>query len=68
MSNVFGHPSAEETQVANELAVSEEFTDDPVHCYQKLLTERGVEATGRIWSVACAIWDRNHGTEGGGEV
>ena len=68
MSNVFGHPTAEETQVANDLAASEEFEDDCVNCYQRLLTERGVEATGRIWSVACAIYDRDHGSVGGGEV
>lgn len=60
MSNMFGHPTAEEVERAHQLAESEEFTEEPVGCYQQLLTERGPEATGRIWSLACTLWDRNH--------
>ena len=64
----YGIPNAAEDEVAHRVAASDEFNDDPVALYQGLLSEHGIEATGRIWSLACKLFDRDHATEGGGEV
>jgi len=61
MSNMFGYATAQETQLAHEIAESDRFNDEPVDLYQELLTKHGVEATGRIWSLACRLWDDAHG-------
>jgi len=65
---MFGVANAEETAIAHQLVDDEQFNDDPVALYQELLTKHGVEGTGRIWSLACQLYDRKHGTVEGGEV
>lgn len=60
MSYPFGTANAEETKIAHQIAESEEFDDDPVHLYQELLSQHGVESTGRIWSLACRLYDDAH--------
>jgi hypothetical protein len=57
----FGTATAEETTVAHQIAESEEFNEDPVDLYNKLLAKHGVESTGRIWSLACKLFDKKHG-------
>jgi hypothetical protein len=61
MSSPFGTCDARETEIAHQIAGSEEFNEDPVQAYSELLSEHGVEATGRIWSLACVLYDRDHG-------
>lgn len=61
MNYPFGTADAKETQIAHDVAESLEFDEDPVGLYNELLGLHGVEATGRIWSVACKIYDRAHG-------
>jgi hypothetical protein len=61
VSYPFGTANAEETQVAHQIAESKEFGEDPVELYGQLLATHGVEATGRIWSLACKLFDRAHG-------
>jgi hypothetical protein len=63
MSYPFGQPNAHEVQRAHEVAESERFDEDPVDFYNELLGIHGVEATGRIWALACKIYDRNHGVK-----
>lgn len=57
----FGAATAKEVEVAHQIAESDEFGEDPVDLYNKLLAEHGVESTGRIWSLACKLFDRAHG-------
>jgi hypothetical protein len=64
MSSPYGYANAQEVEVAHRIAESDEFNDEPVGTYQKLLTEHGVESTGRIWSLACRLWDDAHGRGG----
>lgn len=59
----FGTANANEVEVAHGIAESEEFSDDPVDLYNKLLAAHGVESTGRIWSLACKLFDRAHGVK-----
>jgi hypothetical protein len=61
VSYPFGTANADETAKAHEVAESEEFENDPVELYGQLLADRGVESTGRIWSLACKLFDRSHG-------
>ena len=63
-SEGFGTPNAQEVEIAHQVAESEKFDDDPVDLYQELLTKHGVESTGRIWSLACKLYDRAHGVWG----
>jgi hypothetical protein len=60
VSYPFGTANADETTRAHQIAESEEFNEDPVGLYQRLLHELGVEATGRVWSLACRLYDRAH--------
>ena len=60
MSYPYGIANAEETVIAHQIAESEEFDDDPVQLYQELLTKHGVESTGRIWALACRLYDDAH--------
>ena len=62
MNYPFGTANANEAVIAHEVAESEEFDNDPVELYNQLLAKHGVEATGRIWSLACKLYDRTHGT------
>lgn len=59
MSYPFGTANATETTIAHEVAASEQFNTDPVNYYNELLAEYGVEATGRIWSLACKLFERD---------
>ena len=60
MSGIFGIADAREAQLAHEIMASERFDSEPVDLYQELLTKHGVESTGRIWSLACRLWDDAH--------
>jgi hypothetical protein len=60
VSYPFGTANAEETAIAHQIADGEEFDNDPVQLYGELLGKHGVEATGRIWSLACKLYDRAH--------
>ena len=60
MSYPYGTCNAAETEVAHKVAASDEFEGDPVDCYNKLLGEHGIQATGRIWSLACRLYDDSH--------
>jgi hypothetical protein len=57
---MFGYADARETQIAHEIAESERFNEEPVDLYNELLGKHGVESTGRIWSLACRLWDDAH--------
>jgi hypothetical protein len=61
MNYPFGRANAEETEIAHQIAESKEFGEDPVELYNELLGLHGVEATGRIWSLACTLFDKAHG-------
>lgn len=61
MNTPFGTTTAAEVEVAHGLYKDEQFDGDPVACYQDLLEKHGVEATGRIWSLACKLYDQAHG-------
>jgi len=63
MANPFGVADARETAIAHQLVDDPEFNEDPVDLYQKLLTEHGSDSTGRIWSLACTLWDRKHNAD-----
>lgn len=60
----YGTPSATEVEVAHQVSDSEAFDEDPVNLYNELLGKHGVEATGRIWSLACKLYDRKAGEWG----
>jgi len=60
----YGLPSAQEVEIAHEVSAAERFDEDPVDYYNELLGVHGVEATGRIWSLACKLYDRDHGEFG----
>jgi hypothetical protein len=55
--------TASEIQRAHELYISEEFHNDPVDTYQRLVTTNGAASASRIWHLACQLYDR--ATEGG---
>jgi hypothetical protein len=48
---------------AHGVAASSEYASDPVHLYQRLITEHGVTKADEIWRAACAIADRNGGSD-----
>jgi len=60
----FGKPSAAEVEVAHQIIDDDLWEDDPVELYNQLLGKHGVDATGRIWSLACKLYDRRAGEWG----
>lgn len=60
MNTPFGTTTAAEVEVAHEIYKSDRFDQEPVDLYQELLTKHGTESTGRIWSLACKLYDQHH--------
>jgi hypothetical protein len=56
--------SAQEVEEARRIMKDPNWDADPVHLYNELLGTHGAETTGRIWSLACKIYDHEGGEWG----